>query len=83
MTFSVPWALWGLAAIPVLIWLDRRRRRPRLRRWPSLVLWRVVQEGAEPVRRRAVDRLLLLECAAALFLTLAAGDPEWVTSAAR
>ncbi|MCZ6786419.1 MAG: BatA domain-containing protein [Planctomycetota bacterium] len=75
MTFEVPLALLGLAAVPILILLDRIRRRPRRTRWPSLAIWQAVVGVAEPTRRRAFDSLLLYECAAAALLSLAAAGP--------
>ena len=47
MSLTWPWALLGLLAIPVLVWLDRRRRRPRATPWPSLLLWRGVAEALQ------------------------------------
>ncbi|MGQ0614593.1 MAG: BatA domain-containing protein [Planctomycetaceae bacterium] len=78
MIFAAPLALLGLLAIPLLILLDRMRRRPRPMPWPSLLLWRVAAAGEAP-RRRAFDPLLLLECAAAALLALAAAEPALVT----
>ena len=74
MSLTWPWALLGLLAIPVLVWLDRRRRRPRATPWPSLLLWRGVAEAQAPTKRR-VEPLLLLECAAAGLLSVAAAGP--------
>ncbi len=78
MILGAPLALLGLLAIPVLILLDRLRRRPRPVPWPSLLLWRAAAAGEAP-RRRAFDPLLLLECAAAALLALAAAEPALVT----
>ena len=75
MTFEVPLALLGLAAVPILILLDRIRRRPRRALWPSLSIWQTVAGAAEPTRRRVFDSLLLQECAAAVLLSLAAAGP--------
>ncbi len=75
MTFEVPLALLGLAAVPILILLDRIRRRPKRTLWPSLAVWQTVAGTAETKRRRAFDSLLLIECAAAALLALAAAGP--------
>ena len=75
MTFEVPLALLGLATVPILILLDRIRRRPRRTLWPSLAIWQTVAGAAEPTRRRAFDSLLLYECTAAALLSLAAAGP--------
>jgi hypothetical protein len=80
VTLVWPWALLGLLAIPVLILLERRRRRPRPVVWPSLLLWRGIVDQ-QPVERSRVDPLLLLECLAVALLALAAADPA-LTSAA-
>ena len=74
MSLGYPLALWGLALIPVLVLLERWRRRPRPRVWPSLLLWRAIAEADAPARRR-VESLLLLECAAVLLLSLAGAEP--------
>jgi len=74
MSLTWPWALLGLLAIPLLVWLERHRRRPRATSWPSLLLWRGVAESQAPTKRR-VEPLLLLECAAAGLLSLAAAGP--------
>ena len=74
MSFTWPLALLGLVLIPLLILLDRWRRRPRARVWPSLQLWRAV-EGLDAPSKRRVQPLLLYECAAVLLLALAAAGP--------
>ena len=74
MSLGYPIALSGLALIPVLILLERWRRRPRPRVWPSLLLWRAIAEVDAPARRR-IEPLLLLECAAVLLLSLAGAEP--------
>ena len=74
MTFGFAWALLGLLAIPLLVWLERRRRRPRPLVWPSLLLWEGMPEDAS-ARRRRVEPLLLLECLGAGLLALAAAEP--------
>jgi hypothetical protein len=74
VSLAVPWALLGLLLIPLLIWLERWRRRPRWVVWPSLLLWRAIGDTARE-RARRIEPLLLLECAAVLLLTLAAAGP--------
>ncbi|MHC4547432.1 MAG: BatA domain-containing protein [Planctomycetota bacterium] len=81
MTLGVPWALLGLLGIPLLILLERWRRRPRLTAWPSLLLWRHVAPAEAPARRR-LEPLLLYECLAVLLLSLAAAEPGWWTGRA-
>jgi len=71
VSFAAPGALWALLIIPLLIYLERRRQRPRVLEWPSLLLWRALGEDLGE-RKRSLDPLLLLECAAVLLLTLAA-----------
>ncbi len=71
MSFAAPGALWALLIIPLLILLERRRQRPRVVEWPSLLLWRALGEDLGE-KKRSLDPLLLLECAAVLLLTLAA-----------
>jgi len=75
VTFATPWALLGLALVPVLVLLERRRRRPRARTWPSLLLWRAIGAVAAP-RRRRLDPLLLAECIAVVLASLAAAEPR-------
>ncbi|MHC4134328.1 MAG: BatA domain-containing protein [Planctomycetota bacterium] len=76
MTFLHPLALLGLLLLPLLILLERWRRRARPTLWPSLVLWRVAAVAEAPARRR-IEPLLLYECAAVLLLSLAAAGPAW------
>jgi len=81
VTLLHPWALLGLLLIPLLLWLERRRRRPRPVVWPSLLLWRALGETVRE-RQRRIEPLLLLECAAVLLLTLAAAGPQFRTGVA-
>jgi hypothetical protein len=76
VTFAAPLALLGLVSVPVLLLLDRLRRRPRRLLWPSLLLWRAAGVSV-PAERRGIDPLLLLECACAVLLTLAAAGPAF------
>ena len=78
---TTPWALLGLALIPVLILLDRWRKRPQPVVWPSLLLWREVGPGEAP-RKRRLDPLLLLECLAVALLSFAAAGPRLAAGAA-
>ncbi|MHC4939712.1 MAG: BatA domain-containing protein [Planctomycetota bacterium] len=73
---TTPWALLGLLLIPVLILLERWRRRPRAMVWPSLLLWRTIGPG-EAKRQRRIEPLLLLECLAVALLSLAAAGPTF------
>jgi len=76
-----PWALLGLALIPVLILLDRFKKRPKETVWPSLLLWMEVGRGEAPQRRR-MDPLLFLECLAVALLSFAAAGPRIVAGVA-
>ena len=71
MSFAASGALWALLIIPLLILLERRRQRPRVVEWPSLLLWRALGEELGE-KKRSLDPLLLLECTAVLLLTVAA-----------
>jgi len=75
VSLATPHALWALLLVPLLVWLERQRRRPRTRTWPSLLLWRAIaEETAE--RKRRFDPLLLCECGAVVLCTLAAAEPS-------
>jgi len=78
VTFVTPLALLGLLGIPLLVLLERWRRKPRPRTWPSLLLWQEV-EGITDRQARRVDPRLLFECAAIFLLALAAAEPGIVT----
>jgi hypothetical protein len=82
MTVLHPYALLGLLLIPALLLLERWRRRPREQVWPSLLLWHAVAEAPAPSRRRRVEPLLLLECAAVALLSVAAAGPLLTGAAA-
>jgi len=73
---SVPWALLGLLLIPLLILLERWRRRPQPVVWPSLLLWRTLGPG-EAKRKRSIDPLLVMECVAVALLSVAAAGPSF------
>jgi hypothetical protein len=82
VTLANPLGLLGLGIVPILLLLDRWRRRPRPREWPSLLLWRAVAASAAPQRRR-FDRVLLYECLAVVLLSLGAGEPAFATASPR
>ena len=73
---SAPWALLGLLLIPLLILLERWRRRPQPVVWPSLLLWRTLGPG-EAKRKRSIEPLLVMECVAVALLSLAAAGPSF------
>jgi len=77
VTLLHPLALLGLLLLPVLILLERWRRRARPTPWPSLALWRAVAKAVEAPARRRIEPLLLYECLAVLLLSLAAAGPAW------
>ena len=77
ISLAHPYALAGLAALPLLVWLHRRRRRPVPVTVPSLLF--LEAEGAEvgaPERIRS-DPELWLALLAAAFGSLAAAGPAW------
>ncbi len=76
MGFSSPWALVALLAIPVLVWLHRRRDRPVPVDLPSLLFLEGEDVPAEAPRLVRLDRDLLLALVAALALGLAAAGPS-------
>ena len=80
IAFSAPLALAALAALPVLWWLDRRRRRAVPVDLPSL-LFVPPTDGADAVRRSPPDLDLALALAAAALLALAGAAPVWRTTA--
>ncbi len=80
MTWAAAWALVGLAALPVVWLLHRRRHRPRTVALPSL-LFVEPEAAAAPARRQALDPELWLSLLAALLLVLAAAGPLQTTRA--
>jgi hypothetical protein len=74
MSLEHPPALLALLLLPPLLWLSMARRSARETAWPSLLLWRQVASTLPP-RKRALEKILLLECAALLLLSLAAASP--------
>jgi len=77
VTLGTPLALLALALVPVLVLLERWRRRPREVAVASLRLW-LDPSGSErppPARRRWRNLRLLLRIAAATGLALAAAAP--------
>jgi hypothetical protein len=68
--------LLGLLLIPLLILLERWRRRPQPVVWPSLLLWRTLGPG-EARRKRSIEPLLVMECVAVALLSVAAAGPSF------
>lgn len=83
MSFVSPWALVGLAALPVLWWLHRRLRRPPVRALPSLMFLLDEHELRSLPRGRRFDAELFLALAAAALLAFAAAGPLLVRGSAR
>jgi hypothetical protein len=81
VTWAAPWALIGLAALPVVWWLHRRRKRPRPVLLPSLLFLRPEPEAA-PARRHALDPELWLSLLAVGLLVGAAAGPRVLERAA-
>ena len=78
MSFGVPWALAGLAALPLIWWLHRRLRRPPEQLLPSLMFLQDEDETRALPRGRRLDAELLLALSAACLLALAAAGPRIV-----
>jgi hypothetical protein len=84
--FALPWALFGLAALPTLAaiyWLRNRYRRVPV---SSLLLWSWQQQpraGGPRVQRLQLPLLFFLELVALLLLVLAAADPGLPFAAGR
>lgn len=75
--FDHPWGLGLLAALPVVLWLHLRRRRPRRVAVPSLVPWLGVAPSIPPRRRKVPPAVLLaVHLAIAAALALAAAGPR-------
>jgi Aerotolerance regulator N-terminal len=77
MTLGAPLVLLALLLVPVLLILERLRRRPRQVVVASLALWREVPAAVRPTasRRRARNWKLLLRIAAVVLLALAGAAP--------
>lgn len=77
MSLLAPWALLGLLALPVLLWLHRLLAEPRRTVLPSLLFF--VEDAGALVRgeRRRRDVDLWITLGAGLALGLAAAGPQW------
>jgi hypothetical protein len=73
---AAPWALLALLAIPVLVWIHRRRRLGVPVDVPSLLFLEEESLEATAPERRRFDAELALSIAAALCLALAAAGPS-------
>ena len=85
-TFSLPAALWGLTALPVLAGIYLLRNRSRRQVVSSLMLWADItrsSEGGRHLRRLQVPLLLILELLILALLVMAAADPKVLTSGGR
>lgn len=80
MSWAAVWALTGLAALPVLWFLHRRRRRPQSVDLPSLIFL-LPEPTAVPARRQALDPELWLSFVAVALLVGAAAGPFLTTRA--
>lgn len=72
--FDRPWMLVGLAILPILYWLERRRDRPVRLRVPSLLLWSELPErtmAAGAARTRWLRFLWIASAWSALVLSAA------------
>lgn len=84
--FSLPAALWGLAALPVLAGIYLLRNRSRRQVVSSLMLWSDItrsSEGGRHLRRLQVPLLMILELLILALLVMAAADPKVLTSGGR
>lgn len=77
IALTAPFALVGLAAAPILVWLHRRRSRPLVVDVPSLLFLEGEPDEVLAPERIRLDRELLLGLAAILCLALAAAGPVW------
>jgi hypothetical protein len=75
VSLSAPFALLGLLALPAIVWLHRRLRRPVRVVLPSLMFVLDEEEQAALERGRRLDPELWAALAAAFLLTLAAAGP--------
>jgi hypothetical protein len=84
--FTLPWALFGLAALPTLAAIYWLRNRYRVVPVSSLMLWAWQQQpraGGPKVQRLQLPLLFFLELLALLLLVLAAADPSTRFAAGR
>ena len=84
MSAAYPWAFAALAALPLLWWWHRARRRPRDVEWPSLLLWKRLpapDPAAIARHRRRADAALWLAMAGVLALVVGAAKLTFRTLA--
>lgn len=74
-----PYALAGLATLPVLVWLHRRRRRPVPVVVPSLLFLEGEPADVGAPERLRSDPELWLSLLAAALVSLAAAAPTWTS----
>jgi hypothetical protein len=75
LTLGAPLALLGLLLVPVLLWLEQIRRRPRTLVVASLALWREMPVRPPGARRRRRRLRFLLRVLAVVALSTAASAP--------
>ncbi|MEK7469578.1 MAG: BatA domain-containing protein [Planctomycetota bacterium] len=84
MSAAYPWALAAFAALPLLWWWHRARRRPRDVEWPSLLLWKrlpVPDPAAVARHRRRADAALWLAMAGVVVFAVGAAKLKFRTLA--
>ena len=82
--FATPSFLWLLVVPPIVVWLARARRRPRLRDSGAIEIWRELAERtaqAQATRARTLPAWLVLWAAGACALILALAGPVVATAA--
>ncbi len=77
LSFAAPAFLFGLLALPVVVWLHRLRVRRERRVWAGTFLWRRAREQGRTRPRFLRTLLLLLQLLAVTALVLAAAQPRW------
>jgi len=84
MSWLNPAALVLLAAVPVLLWLALRRRRPRAIQFGTLFIWRRVAAAASTATRskRRLEPLLWMLLAACAQASLGAARPAFAPASA-
>src|SRR4029453_8131568 len=86
MIFTTPLGLLGLLAIPAIVAIHLFRRRFPVKPVAGLFLWQVVRqrpEGGGRIARLPITTSLILECLAALALTLVVAGPRVFSARAR
>jgi len=78
VSFTAPWALFGLLLLPVLWWILRRARVPDVRVLPTLMFLTDEDERVHAARARQIDVDAILALFALGLLVLAASGPQWV-----